>query len=92
MLTGRKWALKLSGHTLMDWTKREDVIAFFGLFPAYSTAPPQHSSKDQPISPPIPPPPDMPHPSTTVCPTCGQNITFIGQYQRWYCQNCKKYI
>jgi len=26
-----------------------------------------------------------------VCPTCGGPLTFIDQYQRWYCYKCKKY-
>jgi len=25
------------------------------------------------------------------CPTCGQELTWIDQYQRWYCYNCGKY-
>lgn len=27
-----------------------------------------------------------------ICPTCGQPATFIPQYKRYYCYNCKKYI
>jgi len=27
-----------------------------------------------------------------VCPTCGEPATWIPQYKRWYCYNCKKYI
>ncbi|HYB93155.1 MAG TPA: hypothetical protein VED00_03320 [archaeon] len=26
-----------------------------------------------------------------VCPTCGNPLTFVQQYNRWYCTNCKKY-
>jgi len=26
-----------------------------------------------------------------VCPDCGGELTWIEQYQRWYCYNCKKY-
>jgi hypothetical protein len=36
-----------------------------------------------------PPPPGL---SAQICPTCGQPLTFVQQYNRWYCQNCKKYI
>ncbi len=25
------------------------------------------------------------------CLTCGQNLTYVEQYDRWYCHNCKKY-
>lgn len=26
-----------------------------------------------------------------ACPTCGKELTWIEQYQRWYCYNCGKY-
>ncbi len=26
------------------------------------------------------------------CPTCGRPLTWIPQYQRWYCYNDKKYV
>jgi MFS family permease len=38
---------------------------------------------------PAPPPP--PPPGAEVCPTCGGPLTYIQQYQRWYCYKCKKY-
>lgn len=50
----------------------------------------QHSSSTS--SPPeinqLNPPP----PNEALCPSCGKNIIFIQQYQRWYCPNEKKYI
>ena len=27
-----------------------------------------------------------------LCPTCGRPLTWIPQYQRWYCYNDKKYV
>jgi sporulation protein YlmC with PRC-barrel domain len=27
-----------------------------------------------------------------VCPTCGGPLTYIAQYQRWYCYKDKKYV
>jgi len=27
-----------------------------------------------------------------ICPTCNQPLTWIPQYQRWYCYNDKKYV
>jgi sporulation protein YlmC with PRC-barrel domain len=27
-----------------------------------------------------------------LCPTCGKPLTWIPQYQRWYCYNDKKYV
>ena len=32
-----------------------------------------------------PPPPPKP------CPTCGQPLTYVKQYDKWYCNNCKAY-
>ncbi len=31
-------------------------------------------------------------PTQPVCPTCGRPLTWIPQYQRWYCYNDKKYV
>jgi sporulation protein YlmC with PRC-barrel domain len=28
----------------------------------------------------------------TTCPTCGGPLTYIEQYQRWYCYKDKKYV
>jgi len=39
-----------------------------------------------------PKPPPPPPPPAYNCPTCGNPLTFIEQYQRWYCPNCKKYV
>jgi len=39
------------------------------------------------VTPPPPPPPSVP-----TCPICGQPLTFIQQYNRWYCSKCKKYV
>jgi hypothetical protein len=36
-----------------------------------------------------PPPPDFAAP---ICPTCGQTLSYIEQYQRWYCYRDQKYI
>lgn len=43
----------------------------------------------------IPPPPQdspVPLPSTAICPSCGRNMVYVSQYQRWYCPEEKKYI
>jgi hypothetical protein len=36
-------------------------------------------------------PPPPPSGTAQLCPTCGRPMTFIQQYNRWYCPNCKKY-
>jgi hypothetical protein len=37
---------------------------------------------------PQPPPP----PSTHYCQTCGGQLEYIDQYQKWYCSNCRNYL
>ena len=36
-------------------------------------------------------PPPPPTAMAQMCPTCGQPLTFVQQYNRWYCANCRKY-
>ncbi len=37
--------------------------------------------------------PTQPTQSTQpLCPTCNRPLTFVQQYQRWYCYNEKKYV
>jgi sporulation protein YlmC with PRC-barrel domain len=31
-------------------------------------------------------------PAQPTCPTCGRPLTYIKEYQRWYCYNDKKYV
>jgi len=40
----------------------------------------------------LPPPPPPPQIETVYCRTCGKPATYIPQYQRYYCYNCKKYL
>jgi len=40
-----------------------------------------------PPSPPPPPPPS----GTATCASCGGPLTYIKQYERWYCYKCQKY-
>ena len=35
------------------------------------------------------PPPPMP--MAQYCPSCGKPMTFVPQYNRWYCNYCQKY-
>jgi hypothetical protein len=43
----------------------------------------------QPQQQPLPPPPDFAPPS---CPMCGGSLSYIQQYQRWYCYRDQKYV
>ena len=40
----------------------------------------------------FPPPPPPPAPAAPVCPTCGYPLSYIQQYQRWYCYREQKYV
>ena len=31
-------------------------------------------------------------PSAQICPTCRGPVSYIQQYQRWYCYKCQKYV
>jgi hypothetical protein len=35
---------------------------------------------------------NIPQPGPTVCSTCGGPLTFVQQYQRWYCEKERKYV
>jgi len=37
-------------------------------------------------------PPPPPTQTTPLCPTCGQPLVYIPEYNRWYCKKEKKYI
>ena len=90
MLAGQGWSMKISGYTIMGWAKRPEVTAYFELPPVYPPYPPEAQPSPPPASPAAEPAPP-PAPSVPTCATCGQPLTYISQYQRWYCENCKKY-
>ena len=37
-------------------------------------------------------PTPAPAPATPICPTCGSQLRYIQQYQRWYCDKEQKYV
>jgi hypothetical protein len=76
LLAGRFWALKWSGWANRSWAQVPDVREYFGFPPVY----PAYASS--PSAAPPPPP---------SCSHCGQPLTYVQQYQRWYWQNCKTY-
>jgi hypothetical protein len=47
------------------------------------------SSLEEPSTPATPSAPSQPQYS---CPTCGAVVTYIPQYQRYYCYTCQKYV
>jgi hypothetical protein len=44
------------------------------------------------IQPEVPPPPPPPPTQTPTCPYCRNPIRYIQQYQRWYCDNERRYV
>jgi len=86
LFEGKKWAL--FGYSRTSFFRRPDVIAFFGVTTMAFPPPPAPPSFIPPPPPVAPPPP----PSVPTCPTCGQPLAYIQQYNRWYCSKCKKYV
>ena len=39
-----------------------------------------------------PPPPPLGTTSRMVCPKCYAPLTFMNNYQKWYCQACRRYV
>ncbi|NHK32336.1 MAG: hypothetical protein FK730_13365 [Asgard group archaeon] len=66
---------------------------------AQAMAPPSGTLADQ-LSPSGPPSAGIPtgppgagvSAETPTCPFCGQNLRYIDEYQRWYCDNCSQYV
>ncbi len=76
---GQSWALTVSGYSNRQWAQAPEVRNFFGL-------PTINSSYFQAAPAAAPPPPQ------TLCSTCGQPLTYIQQYNRWYCSSEQKYV
>jgi len=77
LFLGQSWALKLSGYSNRPWAQAPDVREYFGLPSAYPAYPPS-----SPVA----------STSSPVCPTCGQPLRYVQQYQRWYCDREQKYV
>ncbi len=77
---GQSWALTLSGYSNRQWAQAPEVRNFFGLPPI------NHDHFQANPTAAVPPPPK------SICPTCGQQLTYIQQYNRWYCSAEQKYV
>lgn len=77
LLLGQSWALKYSGYAKSQWAQASEVREYF------------NQSPPQPIYPSTPPPGAS---STPTCPTCGNSLRYVQQYQRWYCDKEQKYV
>lgn len=75
-------AIETKHHTLIkiDWGRVSAVEDIVLLKEAIKVeAPPTTEALTQPIA-------------KAMCPSCGKQATWIQQYKRWYCYNCKKYL
>jgi hypothetical protein len=64
-----------------------------GAPPAYGAPPPPVAPMAAPMpSAPAPPPPAPGAQAAPNCPTCGNPTTYVPQYGRYYCYNCKQYV
>ena len=71
----------------IGWEDVQAASDFIILKPvAQSTYQPQQQPQQQPVQ-------TVAQPQSTqpLCPTCNRPLTWIQQYQRWYCYNDKKY-
>jgi sporulation protein YlmC with PRC-barrel domain len=66
----------------IGWEEIQAASDFIILKPAAQAAA-QPQTQQQPVS---------QQQSTPLCPTCNRPLTWIPQYQRWYCYNDKKYV
>ena len=76
------------------WDEVQAASDFIILKPVVQTAyqPQQQQSVYQPQPTQTAAQPAQQQSTQPLCPTCGKPLTWIPQYQRWYCYNDKKYV
>ena len=76
------------------WDEVQAASDFIILKPAAQAAyqPQQHQSVYQPQPTQTAAQPAQQQSTQPLCQTCGRPLTWIPQYQRWYCYNDKKYV
>lgn len=77
---GQSWALTMSGYSNRPWAQAPEVRDYFGL-------PPINLGQF-----PVAPASATPPPPQSFCPSCGQPLTYVQQYNRWYCSSEQKYV
>jgi sporulation protein YlmC with PRC-barrel domain len=76
------------------WDEVQAAADFIILKPqpvAQTVYQPQQQQPAQTVAQPAPQPVQQQQPAQPLCPTCHKPLTWIPQYQRWYCYNDKKY-
>jgi sporulation protein YlmC with PRC-barrel domain len=80
------------GETVdISWESIQGAADFVVLKPVAQTAT-QTMSTAQPVMQPAVQTAQPVQQNKPLCPTCNQPLTYIQQYQRWYCYNEKKYV
>jgi hypothetical protein len=64
------------------YLRRPHVKAFFGKVPPLPAPPPAG----------IPPTPPSPQAQISLCPTCGAQLQYVPQYQRYWCPREQRYV
>ena len=57
--------------------------------PGYGAPPPSGYGRPPPPTYGQPPPPGQLSP---LCPTCQNDMRYVNEYQKWYCEICRKYV
>ncbi len=71
------------------WSKNEEWVNAINAAKTATPSTTQTAPTANVLPPPPPPPPGYVNPT---CPTCGNPLSYIQQYQRWYCYKEKKYV
>ena len=76
------------GEQTVAWEEVQAASDFIILKPVAQTA--YQPQQQQPVQ--TAAQPAQQQSTQPLCPTCGKPLTWIPQYQRWYCYNDKKYV
>ncbi len=65
------------------------VLIAYGIF--YSNIKVKTSRLSSPVPESISPPPPAQEENVYYCKECGNPLTYIGKYKKWYCYSCEEY-
>jgi hypothetical protein len=85
----------LKYDTLINWKRAGSPSGWPGPNPSAPAVPPAGYPASNPFPAPVPVAPvtaPTPPAGATVCPRCGQPLTWIPQYGRWYCYSEQQYL
>jgi sporulation protein YlmC with PRC-barrel domain len=76
----------------IEWEDVQAAADFIILKPVQQQAVQPTYQAQQPVQAAAAQPAAQQQSTQPMCPTCGRPLTWIPQYQRWYCYNDKKYV